>query len=196
MEKERERADVAALREALGELAPVVRSVIVILSGLPGTGKSYFCSRLAQKKTFIILESDRLRKVLCKKPDYSSAESVRLFLAIHRLLEQLLMEKMAVILDATNLNERHRQHLYDIAERSKARLVLVEVKAPPQLVKERMAKRSLAEESASDANWEVYRKMESQRQVIKREHYCVDTSKDEEIDEIIEKMIKEVNQPF
>ena len=189
---DRYRADAAELKKALGALLPAKYPTLIILSGLPGTGKSYFCSRLVQKKSFTVLESDRLRKVLFKKPYHSDAESARLYIAINHLMEQLLKEKMAVILDATNLNERHRQHLYNIAERTQARLIIVEVKAPPKLVKERLVKRSFNDKNASDANWQVYRKMESHRQEIKRQHYKVDTSKDEEMEEIIKNIMKEV----
>ena len=55
--------DVKMLREGLGKLPePVVRPSLVVVSGLPGTGKSYFCLRLAERVPFAILESDRLRK--------------------------------------------------------------------------------------------------------------------------------------
>jgi predicted kinase len=192
VEKERKKADAAKLREELEELPPVGRPILVIVSGLPGTGKSYFCAKLVRKKPFIILESDRLRKALFEKPDYATGESARLYFAIHYLIEQLLEEKKAVILDATNLNEVHREHLYGIAERAAAKLVLVGLDAPPKLVKERIEKRCNLKDNNSEADWAVYKKLENGKQEIKRRHYKIDTSKNNEIEKAIENIIKEI----
>ena len=84
-------SDVKRLTESLGQLPePVASPVLVAVSGLPGTGKSYFCSQLADRLPFIVLESDSLRKVLFSVPAYTSEESSHLFRAIHLLIERLL----------------------------------------------------------------------------------------------------------
>ena len=65
------------------------RPTIIVVSGLPGTGKSYFCRRLAERLPFLILESDTLRKQLFQAPTYSAEESAYLFRAIYQLIEDL-----------------------------------------------------------------------------------------------------------
>ena len=130
------------LTESLGELPePVAEPTFIAVSGLPGTGKSYFCNKLAERLPLIILESDALRKTLFSPPDYSSEENTHLFRAIHLLIERLLRKGYSLILDATNLSERYREYLYSIASRLDVRLVLVRVEAPPQLVRERLKSR-------------------------------------------------------
>jgi predicted kinase len=139
----------------------LTRPVIIVVSGLPGTGKTFFCRRLAERLPYVILESYALRKQLFPTPDYSAAESVSLFQTIHQRLEKLLKKGMSVILDATNLAERHRKIIYNIAERTGARLILVSVEAPPELVQKRLksrVKRPRTDEY-SDADWEIYQKM-------------------------------------
>ena len=65
-------SDVERLSESLGQLPePAAEPALIAVSGLPGTGKSYFCSKLAERLPFVILESDALRKVLCSPPSYS-----------------------------------------------------------------------------------------------------------------------------
>ena len=60
---ERLAADVARLAESLVNIpGPVAGPTLVVVSGLPGTGKSYFSARLAEKLDFLVLESDALRK--------------------------------------------------------------------------------------------------------------------------------------
>jgi dephospho-CoA kinase len=39
-----------------------------VASGLPGTGKSFFCRKLADKLSFLILASNALRKILFPSP--------------------------------------------------------------------------------------------------------------------------------
>ena len=186
-------SDVERLTESLGQLPePMVEPTFIVVSGLPGTGKSYFCSQLAERLPFIILESDTLRKALFPSPSYSLQESSRLFRAVYLLIRKLLERGMPVILDATNLSERHREHLYSIADRLGVKLILVRVEAPPQVVHERLKTRMENSEGRSDADWEVYQRMKPTVQKIRRNHYAVDTSKD--ITPVLEKIVREVNR--
>jgi predicted kinase len=186
-------SDVKRLAEKLGELPePVVRPFLIVVSGLPGSGKSYFCRQLAQRLPAIILETDGLRKALFSSPSYNAAESRRLFRACHLLMERLLGQGIPLIFDATNLSEHNREYLYRIAERSGIRLVLVRVEAPPELVHQRLRERVSASEGNSDADWQVYRRMKPQLQKIRRRHYAVDTSRD--ITPVIDKIVREINR--
>ncbi len=181
-------SDVQRLTESLRQFPePVAKPILIVVSGLPGTGKSYFCSKLAERLPFITLESDALRKVLFSSLTYSLQESSRLFQACHRLIEQLLRRGFSLILDATNLSERHREYFYSIADHLDVKLVLVWVEAPPQLVRERLKDRR-NEETKSDADWVVYQKMKSSVQPIRRNHYVVDTSRD--IAPVIDKIVR------
>ena len=184
-------SDVERLTESLEELPePVVEPAFIVVSGLPGTGKSYFCSKLAERLPFVILESDALRKALFSSPSYSAKESSQLFRAIHLLVEGLLKRGISLILDATNLSERNREYLYSIADRLDVKLVLVRVEAPPEVVRQRLENRLENTGSKSDADWAIYRKMKPSVQRIRRNHYAVDTSRD--IAPVLDKIVKEV----
>jgi predicted kinase len=188
-------ADARRLVGSLGQLpTPQAQPAIIVVSGLPGTGKSYFCRRLAERLSFLILESDALRKLLFNLPTYSASENTHLFRTIYYLIEELLRKGMPVILDATNLEERHRERIYNIAERLNARLIMVRVEAPPELVQKRLQARTEKKnmEDSSDADWTVYQKMKTTVQKISRNHFTVDTSKD--VTPVIDKIIREVNR--
>jgi len=187
--------DVRRLRDALGALSePVAKPAFVVVSGLPGTGKSYFCRKLAEKSSFCIVESDALRKVLFNPPSYSQEESMRLFAACHALIEQLLQDGISVILDATNLSEYHRERLYAISNKTKAKLILVRVEAPSELVYQRLEARDrgLHQEDKSDADLEIYRRMRSRVDRIQRNHLAVDTSRD--IAPVIDKILRLIDR--
>jgi len=85
--------------------------------------------------SFPILVSDTLRKILFPSPQYKESENKRLFSACHVLIEELLKKGMPVIFDATNLLEHHREYLYRAAERAGAKLILVWVEAPTEVVR-------------------------------------------------------------
>ena len=195
MENTQLASDVQRLTDSLGQLPdPMVAPAFIAVSGLPGTGKSYFCSQLAERLPFIILESDVLRKALFSSPSYSSQESSRLFRASHSLIEGLLKRGIPLILDATNLSERHREHLYSIADRLEVKLILVRVEAPPQVVHERLKGRveKINSGNKSDADWQVYQRMRHAVQKISRNHYAVDTSRD--ITPVLNKIVRAVRR--
>ena len=173
--------DVDRLRRSLDGLPqPQVRPSLIVVSGLPGTGKSFFCRKLAERLPFLILTSDSLRRALFPTPQYHEQENKRLFSACHVLIEELLERGIPVIFDATNLLEHHREYLYRAAERAGARLILVWVEAPPEVVRQRLLAREVAAvpESDSQAGWQVYNKMKPRTEKISRNHLVVDTSRD------------------
>jgi len=186
-------SDVRLLTEGLEQLPePEVKPAFIVVSGLPGTGKSYFCRKLAERLPFVVLESDVLRKILFSQPSYSLLESARLFRAINLLIEKLLKKGISLILDATNLSERYREQLHNIADRLDAKLILVRVEAPPEVVRQRLIARQEYLENKSDADWEVYQRMKSTVQKIRHNHFAVDTSRD--ITPVLDKIIREVRR--
>jgi predicted kinase len=187
--------DVQELKKAMGRLPePAAKPALIIVSGLPGTGKSYLSRKLAERLPSVVVESDALRKQLFPIPTYSAEESHRLFAACHRLIEDFLGSGISVILDATNLVEHHREPLYRIAQRFKARLILVQVEAPGKVVRERLQGRveGINCEDNSDADWSIYQRMRTRVERISRNYYAVDTSRD--ITPVIDKIVREAKR--
>lgn len=187
--------DAQQLKQSLGKLPePVVHPVLIVVSGLPGTGKSYFSRKLAEHLPSVIVESDALRKKLFPLPVYSVEESQRLFAACHRLIEELLSSSISVILDATNLVEYHREFLYRIAGRLKVKLIIVWVQAPKELVRQRLRGRveGIDPLDKSDADWQIYQMMRMKVQRIRRNYFSVDTSRD--ISPVIDKIVREAKR--
>ncbi len=193
MKQDQINADVAKLRESFKFLPePMVTPPFIVVSGLPGTGKSFFCRKLAERMPFLIIESDALRKSLFETPTYSATESAYLFSLCHLLIEEFLQKGIPIIFDATNLSERHRERLYNISEKTGAKLILVRIEAPPAVVRQRLLRREekADPEDKSDANWEVYQRMRLNVDRIRRNHFAVDTSRD--ITPVIDKIIRAI----
>jgi hypothetical protein len=187
-----ERDDVAGSGMLAGRPSPINREspILVALSGLPGTGKSYFARGLTQRVPFLVLESDRLRKALVPQPKYSPEEHSRVFAACHLLIEEYLAQGRRVLFDATNLTESFRRPLYLITDRLGVSLVLVRLTAPRKTVRRRLADRAGGLNAAdnSDADWLVYCRLSPYEEPIQRRHFDVDSSGD--ISPVIEEIAR------
>ena len=193
MRQEQVAADVRKLKDSLGQLPePMISPPFIVVSGLPGTGKSYLSRRLSEKMPLAVLESDSLRKQLFSSPQYTPQESARLFQVCHSLIEELLKAGVPLVLDATNLEEFHRERLYHIAEKLGVKLIIVRTEAPTEIVYQRLEQRRFDSGGSSDADWQVYEKMKPNAQRIRRNHFRVDTSKD--ISPVIDKIVREANR--
>jgi predicted kinase len=176
--KDRRTTDVDRVLQSLGKVPPVrSRTALVVVAGLPGTGKSQFGRELTLRTGAVILESDAIRRLLFERPSYSWWESRRVFAALHSAAERLLDAGISCIVDATNAAEAYRQPLYDIAERHGAKLIIVEVTAPAEVAIARLSERAAAPQKVSDADVTVYERMLRAWEEIRREHFVVDTSK-------------------
>ncbi len=187
--------NIQRLRQSLGDLPqPQVEPPLVVVSGLPGTGKSFFCHKLAERLPFVILASDALRKVLFPCPRYDKDENKRFFPACHALVEELLGKGVPVIFDATNLLERHREYLYHIADKTGAKLILVCVEAPPEVVQQRLLAREggVDLQDDSQAGWDVYQRMKPRKERISRNYFVVDTSRD--VTPVIDKIVRVIKR--
>ena len=178
--------DAVRLRQAMqgdiaqAQLQALGHPALVVLSGLPGTGKSHFAGELNKRLPFLVVASDRMRKVLVPKPKYTRAEHLRVFAACHRLVDELLTEGRRVIFDAAHLTERARQPVYDIAQRVGAPLILVWFTAPREVIQRRLAERAagLNSDSYSDADWQVYCRLSPGVESIARPHLTVNSAQD------------------
>ena len=177
--------DVRSLRRVLDQDLLIAqprmpeRALLVAMCGLPGSGKSYFAAELTKQVPFLVLETDRLRKVLIQQPQYTPNEHRRVFQACHYLIEEYLSNGYSVLFDATNLNEKVRTFLYDISESTGAPLALVHLTAPKDTVRRRLNERKAARhpDTYSDAGWLVYTRLAPAEEQVQREHYAVDSSK-------------------
>lgn len=167
--------------------------LLVAMCGLPGTGKSYFAAKLTGQVPFLVLETDRLRKVLVEHPKYTTGEHRRVFRSCYYLIEEYLSNGYSVLFDATNLNEEFRTYLYDISDFTGAPLAVVQVTAPKDTVRRRLKQRKANRhaDTYSDAGWLIYTRLAPVEEPVRRDHYAVDTSKN--IAPVLDQVVRWVN---
>ncbi|TMQ34308.1 MAG: hypothetical protein E6K70_08290, partial [Planctomycetota bacterium] len=157
---------------ALGELEePDRRPCLVLVGGLPGTGKSSLAAELATRKGFQVIRSDVVRKELAGLPAdaptpeplraklYALDFHTRTYAECLRRAEQALFEGKRVVVDATFREEHWRQTFLDSARRWGVPAVILICQASPETVQHRLQKRR---HDASDAEWLTYQQLAQQ----------------------------------
>jgi predicted kinase len=140
---------------------PHGRPVVVVMMGLPGTGKTH-CSRLLCERIGAAhVASDELRSRLFIAPSYAEEENRAVFAAGEALIDALLGEGHRVVVDATHLLARHRAGVTTVARHRGAPIVYVRVTAPEDDIRRRLSSRraSRAEHDHSEADETIYDRM-------------------------------------
>ncbi len=144
---------------------PSKRPALVLMGGLPGTGKSTLASELGQRAGFRVIRSDVVRKALAGAPGNANVSSNfeqgiytpewtrRTYAECLRQVEQLLFEGSRVIVDASFREDAQRQALLETAARWCVPAIFLLCQADPDAVRQRLAKRR---GDVSDADWAIY----------------------------------------
>ncbi|MEE8403036.1 MAG: AAA family ATPase [Candidatus Hydrothermarchaeaceae archaeon] len=151
--------------------------MLVLVCGLPATGKSTVARNIARKLKAAVLRTDIIRKQLFEMPTYTSEEKKLVYKAMFLVVEYLLRSDRNVVLDGTFYKRSLRHQVYDISKRTGAKLVVIECKAPGDSIKRRMDRRARRKNEPSDADHEIYKKIKTDFEPIKREHIALDTEK-------------------
>jgi len=152
-----------------GNLTPLG---LVLLSGLPGAGKTTFARRLAELLPADHYESDAVRFELAGKPTYAPAESAKVFATIERRASASLKAGHVTIVDATNLTQRDRKRFLRLARSIGLPLVAVMVVAPEDVIR---ARTGSPRDGYSEATTEIYEQMKPRLQAFTVPAVVVDT---------------------
>jgi aminoglycoside phosphotransferase family enzyme/predicted kinase len=147
---------------ALGELEePARRPGLVLVGGLPGTGKSTLAAALAERGGFGHVRSDAVRKALAGVPGgerlgpegYTPARTAATYADCLRRAEARLFEGGRVLVDATFRHEGHRRLFLGAAAAWAVPVVWLVCRAEPGSVRARLEGRR---GDVSDADWSVH----------------------------------------
>lgn len=118
-------------------------NTLVVVAGLPASGKSYFARALARTTGAWHLASDAVRLDLTDgHPTYSPSESFATHASVRRLAAAHLADGGSAIVDATGIVSRDRRAAIDIGRAAGVRTVLVWCTADEATATERFAHRA------------------------------------------------------
>lgn len=167
-------------------------TTLILLCGLPGTGKSLLAQRLAQRLPIVTLAGEPARHRLFAPPTYTPQESDIVDQTLLEVAAELLGAGHSVMVDALNLLHRQRQPYFNLAERLGVQLLIVQTTAAPEIVRRRLAEEQAGRgaNASSDSDWAVYLACADQVEPIRRPHRVVDTSGD--IAAVVEEIARQV----
>ncbi len=137
------------------------RTRLVLVGGLPGTGKSTLAAGLAQRLGWVVVRTDEIRKDLLGvgHGDHAGPEGygIRVTAATYAeaidRAQALLRRGQSVLLDASWSDATHREVAADVADATHSDLVELRCAAPSGVARTRVQQRI---DDASDANADVH----------------------------------------
>ncbi len=155
--------------------------MIIIVFGLPGSGKSYFATHLADMIHAGYINSDQLRRTMFEKRNYTTDEKMAVYDEMIKQLREAVTQNQNLVIDATFYKKAIREKF--VAEvTNRGSLHFIEVSADESLVKERLKR----PRKDSEADFEVYQKIKKQWEPLDEDHLVL-LSTDDNISEMLKK---------
>lgn len=162
--------------------------MLILLAGLPGTGKTTLGKNLSVELDAIHLNSDVIRKSHLEKRTYSEEEKQLVYEKLFDETEKEIKQGKNVIIDATFYREKLRDNAIEIAKRNNVEYFILKCNLDEKILKKRIESRK---DSESEANFEIYKKINRKFEEIKEEYLEIDCSRkiEEQIQEALNYLI-------
>jgi len=148
--------------------------MIIIVLGLPGSGKSYFASRLATRVGAEYINSDKVRKAMGALGRYSLQEKLAVYTEMAIITGKFLGENKNVVVDATFHDHSMRNIFLKAAAKRSAAICFIQVKASEVLIHERLKK----PRADSEADFKVYQDIRDKFQDLTMHHLRLESTND------------------
>ena len=149
------------------------KPALLLIGGLPASGKTWFARALAEKLGAIHINSDAVRAEMGLRGQYDPATKQRVYDAMFERGEAALKAGQFVIVDSTFFKKSLRQPWLNLAEKCGVASHFIEIKIPEDITFQRLQKKR----EDSEATWEVYLKLKAAWEEIEKPHLTLDSSK-------------------
>jgi predicted kinase len=139
--------------------------MMIIVFGLPGTGKSTFARALASQRASTHLNTDVIRSQAGLRGQYDAATKAKVYQLLFENTEQLIKEKKEVILDGTFYTAALRKPYQALAIQYQQPLIWIQTTASEATVRERVSKKRVF----SEADFAVYQKVKAAFEPLEEE---------------------------
>jgi predicted kinase len=158
---------------------------IIVVAGLPGSGKSYFARRLAARLDAKHINSDAVRKAMGASGRYSFEDKLVVYTQMAKMTERFLDEDKVVVIDATFYHPAMRNMFLAIAEQRDIDIYFIQITAKESLIEERLKK----PREDSEADFQVYKDIREQLQQMTNPHLNIEST-NENIESMLDDAIE------
>jgi len=147
--------------------------MLIIICGLPGSGKTTLAKSLCENLPAIHVSSDLIRRRLFPEPKYTEEEKERVYSAMIDEAQKAMREGMDVVADATFQRTAMRKRFIALASGMGADSFILKTVLPEDEVKKRLGRRRKG--GPSDADFEVYLRIKADFEGPDEEHLAINS---------------------
>lgn len=147
--------------------------MVIVVFGLPGTGKSFFAQQLAQLLHASYYNTDIVRKQLDKKGNYSDQHKQQVYQELVSLARVSLHNQKQVVVDGTFSKKQYRQLLAEVASEEGADIFWIQTTADDTTIRQRVRQ----SRKHSEADYAVYQKVRAEFEAADFSHLVLDSSR-------------------
>ncbi len=139
---------------------------MIMVTGLPGTGKSTFAAALSEAINAVHLNTDVIRDALGKRGQYDDDSKTAVY---HALLDQAakcLANGQTVVVDGTFFQQSFRESFRRLATDARTSISWIEICAYEALVRTRVSQ----QRAYTEANFDVYLSIKAQYEPLTIAH--------------------------
>ncbi len=154
--------------------------MLILVAGLPGSGKSYFAEKLAERLGIAYINSDRTRIRMMARGRYEKEDKLAVYTDMRDQVEAVLAAGESIIADATFYLEETRNMFIGTALKYHVSVYLIVVRAEEDLIRRRL----LHPRRESEADYSVYEKIRDQFEPLAFPHLPL-VSTDQNLEEML-----------
>lgn len=173
------------------------KPLLIILMGLPGTGKSYLANHLNEKYSFAILSGENITHSIFGSGKHSQLQYAEAYEILRFLVTELLEQSYNVVIDGTNLKYLFRKQIYEsIGSLSKPVLIYLSADDTTALKRANLRGEDYSnpENILSKCSPETFAAFKTQLEPPRENETCYKIDSDEKlfekVDTIVAEMIK------
>ena len=146
--------------------------MLIVVRGLPGTGKTFFSENFASAIDAMLVSSDRLRSERGLRGRYEESVKELVYKEMFDRARSALSEKKTCLLDATFSKQDRLKVVASMAEEHEVGFYVIEMTADVSIIKERVSR----SRKFSEANVEVYEKIKREYEPIQGDYLLLNSS--------------------
>lgn len=141
-------------------------TMIIMIFGLPGSGKSYFARHLQQDIGAGYLNTDMIREELDLKGIYDEKTKQLVYDRLVEKASEQMDKGLDVIVDGTFHKQKRRDIFVGIAEKKNREINFIEIRASEKTIRKRLKETR----KHSEADYEVYKQIKKEFESEYRSH--------------------------